>query len=445
MKRCRYTSPAPRASGARAELRGGELRAAAVRACTLANGLQILVWPDRDIPSVALYNWVRVGSRNEAPGITGLAHFFEHMMFNGTRRRTPGEFDRLMEAHGGSNNAFTSDDVTVYQDWFPSSALELVLELEADRMANLAFAPAVIESERSVVRSERRLRVDDNNAGYLSEQVQSTAFIAHPYRFPTIGWPADIRSWRRRDLQRFFRTYYAPNNQTLVVAGDVAAQQVFALARKLFGPIPRQPPPPRVRVREPVQRAERRLAVRRKGQTPLLQYAYKTPPAHDPRAPALHLLLAALVEGNASRLHRLLVEQCKLAVDVSGGWHEGFDPSLLWLYLVLPEGAEPAHVEAALDAELARVVTAGVSELELRRAKNLMATAFWRQLATIDGKAHLLGEYEVLRGSWRRLFAAPAQFEAVTCADVQRVARAILDPTRRTVGLLEPLGTERGR
>ena len=273
MTRCRYTSPAPRASGARAELRGGELRAAAVRACTLANGLQILVWPDRDIPSVALYNWVRVGSRNEAPGITGLAHFFEHMMFNGTRRRTPGEFDRLMEAHGGSNNAFTSDDVTVYQDWFPSSALELVLELEADRMANLAFAPAVIESERSVVRSERRLRVDDNNAGYLSEQVQSTAFIAHPYRFPTIGWPADIRSWRRRDLQRFFRTYYAPNNQTLVVAGDVAAQQVFALARKLFGPIPRQPPPPRVRVREPVQRAERRLAVRRKGQTPLLQYA----------------------------------------------------------------------------------------------------------------------------------------------------------------------------
>src|SRR5882724_11920694 len=145
----------------------------AVRAVTLANGLRVIVWPVHDIPNIALYNWVRAGSRNEAPGITGLAHFFEHMMFNGTTRRQPGEFDRLMEAQGGSNNAFTSDDVTVYQDWFPRNALELVLDLESDRVANLAFTPDVIESERGVVYSERRLRVDDNNQGMLSEQVQA--------------------------------------------------------------------------------------------------------------------------------------------------------------------------------------------------------------------------------------------------------------------------------
>src|SRR5579864_8504378 len=144
-----------------------------VRATTLANGLRIIVWPVHDIPNVALNNWVRAGSRNEAPGITGLAHFFEHMMFNGTTRRPPGEFDRLMEAQGGANNAFTSDDVTVYQDWLPNSALELVLELESDRIAHLAFVPEVIESERGVVSSERRLRVDDNSHGLLAEQVQA--------------------------------------------------------------------------------------------------------------------------------------------------------------------------------------------------------------------------------------------------------------------------------
>src|SRR5687768_13259145 len=178
-----------------------------VKATTLANGMKVIVWPDRDIPNVALYNWVRAGSRNEAPGITGLAHFFEHMMFNGTTRRKPGEFDRLMEAQGGSNNAFTSDDVTVYQDWLPRTAVELVFDLESDRLANLAFVPEVIESERGVVYSERRLRVEDNNMGFLTEQVQATAFVAHPYQFPTIGWPSDIQSWRMEDLRGFFRTY----------------------------------------------------------------------------------------------------------------------------------------------------------------------------------------------------------------------------------------------
>ena len=169
-----------------------------VKTLTLANGMKVIVWTDRDIPNVALYNWVRVGSRNEVPGITGLAHFFEHMMFNGTSKREPGEFDRIMEAQGGSNNAFTSDDVTVYQDWIPRSALDLVFDLEADRLANLSFDPKVIESERGVVYSERRLRTEDANDGFLYEQVQATAFVAHPYQNPTIGWPADIRAGRSK-------------------------------------------------------------------------------------------------------------------------------------------------------------------------------------------------------------------------------------------------------
>jgi zinc protease len=416
----------------------------AVRAVTLANGLKVIVWPVHNIPNVALYNWVRAGSRNEAAGITGLAHFFEHMMFNGTTRRQPGEFDRLMEAQGGSNNAFTSDDVTVYQDWFPRGALDLVLDLESDRVANLAFAPQVIESERGVVYSERRLRVEDNNQGLLGEQVQATAFVAHPYQFPTIGWPSDIQSWQMSDLQKFFKTYYAPNNLTLVLAGDLVPEEVFALARKYFEPIPRQEPPSPVRTREPEQLGERRVVVRRKAQTPLLQYAYKAPAASDPRGPAVNLLLSILVDGDASRLHRVLVEDRKAAIEISGHWQEGFDPGLFWLYLTLPQGADPADAQNVLDAELANVASHGVTDAELARARNLTAAGFWKKLATIDGKAQLLGEYEVFHGDWAKLFDAPPQFEKVTREEVQAVAHEILDRRRRTVGVLVPTSDEQG-
>jgi len=415
-----------------------------VRAMTLANGMKVIVWPVKNIPNVALYNWVRAGSRNEAPGITGLAHFFEHMMFNGTTRRQPGEFDRLMESRGGSNNAYTSDDVTVYQDWFPRDALDLVFDLESDRVANLAFAPKVIESERGVVYSERRLRVEDNSQGLLAEQVQAAAFVAHPYHFPTIGWPSDIQSWRVEDLQRFFRTHYAPNNLTLVLAGDVVPDQVFALARKYFEPIPRQEPPEPVRTREPEQLGERLVVVRRKAQTPLLQYAYKAPAASDPRGPAVNLLLSILVDGDASRLHRVLVEQQKVAIEVSGHWQEGFDPGLLWLYLTLPEGSDPTDVQEILDAELANLVSRGVTDAELRRAKNLITAGFWKRIATIDGKAHLLGEYEVFHGDWLKMFDAPMQFESVRREEVQAAAREILDRRRRTVGVLMPTNEPEG-
>src|SRR5687768_14563797 len=320
-----------------------------VQSTTLANGMKVIVWTDRDIPNIALYNWVRVGSRNEVPGITGLAHFFEHMMFNGTSKRAPGEFDRLMEAQGGANNAYTSDDVTVYQDWVPRSALDLVFDLEADRLANLSFDPKIVESERGVVYSERRLRTEDSNEGMLWEQVQATAFVAHPYQFPTIGWPADIQGWKIEDLQAFFKTNYAPNNCTLILVGDITADEGFAFAKKYLEPIPKQPPPPAVRTTEPEQTGEKRVLVERESQTPLLYIAYKSPAANDPQGPAINLLLSALTEGNSSRLHRLLVEEKKIAIDVSAHFQEGFDPGLTWLTLTLPEGANIPAVEAALD------------------------------------------------------------------------------------------------
>ncbi len=409
-----------------------------IRSLTLDNGLRIIVWPDRDIPNVALYNYVRVGSRNEAPGITGLAHFFEHMMFNGTARRPPGEFDRDMEARGGRNNATTTDDLTIYMDWFPSTALDLVFDLEGDRLGHLAFDPKVVESERGVVYSERRLRVEDDNTGFLAEQVQSTAFAAHPYHFPTIGWPSDIEGWTLADLQHFFKTYYAPNNCTFVVAGDVDAGEVFALARKFLAPIPRQAPPPVVRTVEPVQPGEKRVTVERRAQTPLLQLAYKAPKADDPRNLTLGLLSTILAQGDASRLHRLLVEEKKLAVSVDTYLQEGFDPGLFWVFVTLPEGGNPDIVEAVIDAEFAKLVSEGVSDAELARARNLTDVAYFQQLATIDGKARLLGEFEVMHGDYRKLFDLPGAIARVTREDIRAAAKELLDARHRTVGVLMP-------
>ena len=407
-----------------------------VSSITLANGMKVVVWQDRDIPNIALYNWVRVGSRNEVPGITGLAHFFEHMMFNGTSKRAPGEFDRVMEARGGSNNAFTSDDVTVYQDWVPRSALEAVLELEADRLAHLSFEPKVVESERGVVYSERRLRVEDSNEGFLFEQVQSNAFVAHPYQIPTIGWPADIQSWKIEDLQKFFKTNYAPNNCTLILVGDVSAEEGFALAKKYLEPIPRQEPPPPVRTVEPEQLGEKRVYVERNALTPLMYLAYKSPAANDPQGPAINLLVSILTEGDSSRLHRLLVEEKKLAIEVGGSFQEGFDPGLTWLTLTMPEGADVAAVERVLDGALAQVVSQGVTEAELTRAKNLYASSFWKQLATINGKASLLGSFEVFEGDYKKLFDSPATYEKVTREDVQKAAALVFQKNHRTVGVL---------
>ncbi len=408
-----------------------------VKSLTLANGMKVIVWTDRDIPNVALYNWVRVGSRNEVPGITGLAHFFEHMMFNGTSKRAPGEFDRLLEAQGGSNNAYTSDDVTVYQNWIPRSALDLTFDLESDRLANLSFDPKVIESERGVVYSERRLSVEDDNAGFLYEQVQSNAFVAHTYQIPTIGWPSDIQGWTLEDLQKFFKTNYAPNNCTLILVGDVSAEEAFALAKKYLEPIPRQEPPPPVRTQEPEQLGEKRVNIERPAQTPLLYYAYKSPAANDARGPAINLLLSILVDGNASRLNRLLVEEKKLAIEVGGHFAEGFDPGLTWLMLTLPQGAKVNEVEQALDAALDEVVAKGVSEAELSRAKNLYAAGFWKQLATINGKAALLGAHEVFEGDYRKLFDSPAAYDKVTVAEVQQAAALVLAKNQRTVGVLQ--------
>ena len=408
---------------------------------TLANGLKIIVWPDHDIPNANFYTFYKVGSRNEYPGITGLAHYFEHMMFNGTSKRAPGEFDKQMEAAGGSNNASTSNDLTIYTDWFPSSALETIFDLEGDRMANLSFDPKVIESERAVVYSERRLRVDNDNFGALMEQMQATAFTAHPYTFPTIGWPSDIENWKLDDLKKFFKTYYAPNNAVLVVAGDVEPAQVFALADKYLASLPKQPEPTPITTVEPEQQGERRIVLERAdAQSPIVAYAFHSGiGAGSKDYPALELLTTILSQGDSSRLHQRLVEREQAAVQAGTYVDAGFDPGLLWVYAMLPPDGDMAKVEALLGDELAKVGRNGVTATELDKARNLKAAAFWRGMATINGKARALGTYEVFNGDYRKLFDAPAAYDAVTAADVQTLAKKILRVQNRTTGLLKPV------
>ena len=402
----------------------------------LPNGLKIIVWPDHDIPNVAMYYFVRAGGRNEYPGITGIAHFFEHMMFNGTKSRPQGEFDRTMEAAGGANNAGTSNDITVYMDWFPRSALETIFELEADRLMNLAIDPDVVETERGAVYSERRLRVDNDNEGRLFEQMMATAYVAHPYQNPVIGWPSDIENWTQQDLEAFFKTYYAPNNITMVFVGDITPEEIYLLADQYLSAIPRQHPPPEITTVEPEQQGARRLVIEADAQSPLLHVAFHAGATGDPETLHMDLLLAILADGDSSRLHRALVEEEQLAISVGGMQTDGFDPGLVYFYMTLPPGGDVAVAEARLLAELERIVKDGVTTAELQKARNLRIASFWRGLQTINGKASSLGSFEVFTGDHENLFAIPERLTAITPTELQAVAAKVFRTNNMTVGTL---------
>jgi len=405
---------------------------------TLKNGLTVIVWPDHDVPNVAMITLYRVGSRNERPGITGISHFFEHMMFNGSKNYPSGDYDRLLEAAGGNNNAYTSENVTAYQNWIPKSALEIIFRLEADRICCLSLDSLSVESERGVVYSERRTTTDNNNESFLDEQVQAAAFIAHPYGFPVIGWPSDIERWSQQDLREYFRTNYAPNNATMVFAGDVTPEEIFALAARHLEGIPAQPPPPAVRTVEPAQLGERRVIVRRPGQVPFLQVAFHSGRANDPDVETLDLLSTILTGGESSRLYRRLVDRDQVAIGLYDYMLRGFDPGLYRILVTvsLDKGVEAC--EAALFDELARIGRDGVTEAELKKAKKISVANFWRRMATIDGKAATLGDAQVFRGDWRDAFAAPDRYARVTAREIKITAKRLFDEKNRTVGILIP-------
>src|SRR5262245_60174297 len=404
----------------------------------LKNGMRILVQEDHSIPNIALYIFYRIGSRNERPGTTGLSHFFEHMMFNGAKKYGPGELDKVMEANGGANNAYTTENVTVYQDWFPRSALGMIFDMEADRIQYLSFDPKKIESERGVVASERRTSVDADNGGILDEQLQATAFVAHPYQWPVVGWMSDIEHWTMEDLKHHFEMGYAPNIATMVVVGDVTADEIFQLCEKYIEPIPQHAPPPPVTTVEPEQMGERRLGVRKQAELPLLKIAYHVPQTNSPDFYALNILRTVLVHGESSRMYQRLVDRDQIALDVGLSMSPAFDPTIATVSVQPKQGVDPQKCEAAIYEELDRVKKSSITDQELEKAKNIRLVEFYQQMRTINGRANTIGTYEVFFGDYRKLFDAAKNYGAVTKEDVQRVAQKYFGPNNRTVATLIP-------
>jgi zinc protease len=411
---------------------------------TLKNGMKVLVQTDHSIPNVALYIFYRIGSRNEHPGTTGLSHFFEHMMFNGAKKFGPGELDKAMEANGAANNAYTNENTTVYQDWFPRSALKLIFDIEADRIQYLSFDPKRVESERGVVASERRTEVDASNSGILDEQLQATAFVAHPYQWPVVGWMSDIEHWTMDDLKHHFEMGYAPNNATMVVVGDVTPEEIFQLCEKYIEPIPQHAPPPKVTTVEPEQTGERRLVVRKAAELPLLQIAYHVPQTNSPDFYALNILRTVLVQGESSRMYQRLIDKDQIALDVGITLSPAFDPTILKMSIQPKQGVDPQKCEAAVYQELDRVKKGSIGDQELEKAKNIRLVEFYQQMRTINGRANTIGTYEVFFGDYHKLFDAAKNYSAVTKEDVQRVAQKYFGANNRTVATLIPDHAQEG-
>ncbi|MGS0676564.1 M16 family metallopeptidase [Shewanella sp. 125m-1] len=407
-----------------------------IQSFTLGNGMKIMVLEDSSIPNANMYLFWKVGSRNEVPGITGISHFFEHMMFNGSKKYGPKMFDRTMEAAGGANNAYTTENLTVYTDWFPANALETIFDLEADRIENLDINEQMVESERGVVASERLTGLENSNWRVLQEELKGAAFRAHPYSWSVIGHESDIAAWTLEDLTQYHKTYYAPNNAVVVIAGDVKLSEVKKLADKYFAPIAAQAPPRAVKTVEPLQKGERRVFVQKASvSTPNVMLGYHIPATSNADYYALDLLSSILTTGNSSRMYQGLVDK-QVAIEVDTYMPMSFDPNLFYVMGVANPGVTAPELEDAMISEINRVARDGVTAEELEKVKNIKLMGFYRAMETINGKANTIGTYELFFGSFDKLFNAPEAYNKVTPEDIQRVAQTYLKRANRTVAVL---------
>ena len=408
----------------------------------LDNGLKVLTLEDHSVPAMSYYTFFRVGSRDERPGRTGISHLFEHMMFNGTKKFGPEVFDRTLESKGGASNAFTTEDITVYHESFPSEALDTVVELEADRMAGLDLTDASLDHERSVVKEERRLRTDNDLEGSMFELLQGTAYLAHPYQWPVVGWMADLDAITVKDCEEYFRVHYAPNNATVILVGDFKPERAIGLISKAYGPIPAQPQAAAVVRDEPEQQGERRASLNRAAQLPAIAVAYHVPATTADDVFALDLLQIILGEGESSVLTRRLVYEEELAtrVEVENVWR--IDPSVFVVYAEAKPGVTAATLEAALETEVESLGRQEVTDAALQKARNIRTTNEVKALKTNGGKAEQLGLFETYFGGYARLFTVLKNYEATTKGDIQKVAARHLRAGNRTVVTLVPAATE---
>jgi len=410
----------------------------------LANGMEVVVIPNNRAPVVTHMMWYRVGSADEVSGKSGLAHFLEHLMFKGTSKRAPGEFDRLIDINGGEGNAFTTRDYTAYFQRIASDRLELMMELEADRMQNLVLTDENVLPELDVVREERRERTDNDPSALLGEQIDAAMYTAHPYGKPVIGWMSEVAKLTRDDALAFYRAHYTPANAVLVVAGDVTPEQVKLLAEKYYGVLKNSfTPEPRVRTPEPEPIAARRVTlIDPRAASPVVQRSYLAPSyaaSAGREALALDLLADILGSGTQSRLYKSLVIDQKLAA-YTAAWYSGdqLDSGTFGVYGAPNPGTDVGEVEAAIDAVLADLLKNGVTQQELDRVRK---QAIAERVYALDNQAALarMAGVALTTGlSARSIFDRDVEIEKVTLDDIRAAAAKIIVLKRSVTGILLP-------
>ncbi|MBA2602413.1 MAG: insulinase family protein [Acidobacteria bacterium] len=412
---------------------------------TLENGLKVVFLEDHSTPIVHAEIWYHVGSKNERPGRTGFAHLFEHMMFKGSKNVEPEGHPSWISSIGGQSNAYTNEDVTVFWQTVPAQYLPLVLWLEADRMASLRIEDKVFQTEREVVKEERRMRVESQPYGRLNEIVYEQAFTVHPYRHPTIGSMKDLEAASIEDVREFFRTYYVPNNATLVLVGDFDTTEATALVKQYLGRIPRSAKPvPRDIPKEPPQTKERRVALEESWPLPAVVVAHHITFDGHPDSYPLHIASKVLSDGQSSRIYRKLVYEEQLALAAFGGGNIIEDPNLFFAVAIVQPGKSPEDAVNALNGELDRLMREPISAGELQQAKNQFARDYILGRESNKDKASQLGHAAVIHDD---ITTADGEFDIfmnTTAADVQRVARTYFRPENRLVLTIMPAGAAPG-
>jgi len=416
----------------------------------LDNGMKVVVKEDRRAPVVVSMVWYRAGSVDETNGTTGVAHVLEHMMFKGTERVPSGEFSRRVARAGGRDNAFTSRDYTAYFQNIHKSQLPLVLEMEADRMVNLTLAREEFDKEIKVVMEERRWRTDDRAQSLLYEALMATALKAHPYRTPVIGWMSDLQTMTVDDARDWYRRWYAPNNATLVVVGDVSGPEVLALAQRHFGPIPARALPPRKAQTEPEQSGVRRVSVKAPSELPIVFMGYRVPVLQDPDKDwepyALDILEGILSGNEAARLNASLVRGSRLAASAGASYAGvGRGPGMFLLTGAPSAGRTVAELEEALKGEVARVVREGIAEDELARVKAQVVAGQVYSRDSMMFQARQIGALETIGLSHRSIDLQIRRLREVTAEQVQSVARKYFVDDGLTVAVLDPQPLDRAR
>ena len=400
------------------------------------NGMELLACEDRSAPVVAFHTFYKVGSRHEREGKTGLAHLFEHLMFNEVEGRAPGEFDRKLEEAGAESNASTWLDWTHYNIAVPKEKLGLVIGLEAERMSRLVLRDPQVTSEKEVVANERRYRVDDDVEGSVSELLWATAFTRHAYRWPTIGWMKDIEGFTTGDCEEFYATYYSPNNAILVVVGDFVESTLLEKVSRAYGNIAPSTLPVENYQAEPPQTDERRTEVTKPTPTEKIAIGYHGPALGDFDHLALSLLSDVLFTGRASRVHQKLVRELEIASDVRAFVGPFRDPGLVELFASAREGHKAEELLAAIDSELARARNEAVSDEEIERARARTELGLLASLETVDGKATTLGFYETVLGRPAAAFERLDALRRIGPSDLLRAARRFYDERARSIVLV---------